>query len=56
MIQKAEAKSIEKGISPKEINSIDYYFISKEPFKLIEKTIKKILKKPFKFEDLSLLS
>ena len=27
------------------------YFISKEPFKLIEKTIKKILKKPFKFED-----
>ncbi len=27
------------------------YFISKEPFKLIEKTIKKILKKPFKFQD-----
>lgn len=27
------------------------YFISKEPFKLIEKTIKKILKKPFKFHD-----
>ena len=33
------------------------YFISKEPFKLIEKTIKKILKKPFKFqEDFNLLS
>lgn len=33
------------------------YFISKEPFKLIEKTIKKILKKPFKFEeDFSLIS
>ena len=27
------------------------YFTKKEPFKLIEKTIKKILKKPFKFED-----
>lgn len=27
------------------------YFTSKTPFKLIEKTIKKILKKPFKFED-----
>ncbi len=33
------------------------YFISKEPFKLIEKTIKKILKKPLKFEeDFNLLS
>ena len=33
------------------------YFISKEPFKLIEKTIKKILKKPFKFEeDFNLIS
>ena len=33
------------------------YFIKKEPFELIEKTIKKVLKKPFKFEDdLSLLS
>ena len=27
------------------------YFTKKEPFELMEKTIKKILKKPFKFED-----
>lgn len=33
------------------------YFISKEPFELIEKTIKKILKKSFKFNDvLTLIS
>ena len=33
------------------------YFTKKEPFKLIEKTIKKILKKPFKFEeDFNLIS
>ena len=33
------------------------YFIKKEPFELIEKTIKKILKKPFKFEeDFNLIS
>ena len=33
------------------------YFTKKEPFELMEKTIKKILKKPFKFEeDFNLLS